>query len=82
MLAAALRCALHHDSHSVGLDDGDWCLRRDEFAFGDNIDNVIGETRFAARSQDGDRGALRSGRERERSRELSRRASQRWARRI
>jgi hypothetical protein len=75
-------CAFYDHAHSVGLDNGDWCLRDDEFAFGDNIDNVIGETRFAARAQNGDCGALHSGRERERSRELSRHAGKRWAGRI
>ncbi len=41
---------LDHNSHSVGLDDGNGRLWRDEFSFGDNIDDVIGEARFAARS--------------------------------
>ena len=41
---------LDHYSHSVGLDDGNGRLWRDEFSFGDNIDDVIGEARFAARS--------------------------------
>jgi hypothetical protein len=44
-----LSSALYYDSHSVGLDDGDGCLGADEFTFGDNVDHVIGETRFAAR---------------------------------
>ena len=74
--------AVGDDAHAVGLDDRDLCLRGDEFAFGHNIYNVISETRFAAGSQDGDRGALHSGRQCERSRKLSRCASERWTGRI
>ena len=77
-----LVCTFHDDAHAVHLDDGDWRLRGDEFAFGYDINNVIDETRFAARSQDGDRGALHSGRQCERGRKLARCASERWARRI
>jgi hypothetical protein len=54
------RARLHYNSHTVALDNGDWCLRGDEFAFGDDIDNVIGKPRFAARALDRDRGALHS----------------------
>jgi hypothetical protein len=43
---------------------------------------VISKTRFAAWSQHGDRRALHSWGECERSRELSRRACERWAGRI
>src|SRR5260370_623208 len=77
-----LSCALHHHSHSVGLDHRDGCLWGDEFAFGDNIDNVVGETRFAAWSQNGNCGALHPRRQRKRSGELPRRTGERWARRI
>src|ERR1700757_4806271 len=71
VLSSDLGSALYYDAHPVGLDDGDRCLRGDEFAFGDDINHVIGETRFAARSQHSDCGALHSGGERERGRELS-----------
>src|SRR5262249_2020489 len=64
--------ALNHDAHSVGLNHGHCSLRRNAFAFGENIDNMIGKTRLAARSQNRDCGALHSRCERERSRELSR----------
>ena len=75
-VSLGLRCgAFYHHPHSVCLDYGDWCLRGNEFAFGDNIDDVIGEAGFAARSQNRDGGALRSGREREGSSELSWHAS-------
>ena len=77
-----LLCTFHDDAHAVGLDDSDWCLRGDEFAFGHDINNVIDETRFAAGSQDGDRGALHSGRQCERGRKLARCASELRARRI
>src|SRR5947208_11447494 len=77
-----LFCAFHHDAHAVGLDDSDWRLWRDEFAFGDNIDYVIGETRFAARPQNGDRNALHPGGKSERSRELPRRTGERRAGRV
>ena len=46
--SSGLTHAFHYDAHPVSLDDGDRCLWRDEFAFGNNVDNVIGETRFAA----------------------------------
>ena len=39
---------LHHDAHSVFLGDGDWRFGGDEFAFGDDVDDVIGEAGFAA----------------------------------
>lgn len=45
-----LSSAFYYDAHSVCLDDGDGRLRGDEFAFGDNIYNVVSETRFAAGS--------------------------------
>src|SRR4029434_7378370 len=57
--------AFHDDSHPVSLNHRDRRLRSNEFAFGDNIDEVIGETRLAAWSQDGDCGALHSRRQRE-----------------
>lgn len=75
-----LRSTFHDNAHSIGLDDGDWGSRGDEFAFGDDIDNVISKTRLAARSQDGHSSAMRSRRQRECSRELSRYSGQRRAR--
>src|SRR4029453_16468424 len=72
-----LPCAFHNDAHPITLDDSHWCFPRNEFAFGNYIDNVIGETRFAAGPQHGDGCALDSGRERQCSCEVSRRAGQR-----
>ena len=74
--------ALYYDAHSVCLKNRDRGLRGDEFAFRDNIHNVIGETRFTAGSSHRNRGALHSGCERERCRELSRHAGERWPGRI
>ena len=74
-VSLGLRPAFYHHSHSVSLNYDDWCLRGDEFAFGDNIDNVIGEARFAARSQNRDCGTLHSGCDREGSSKLSWNAS-------
>src|SRR5438105_4420282 len=76
------RTALHHHAHSVSLDHRDRCLRSNEFAFGDNIDNMIGEACFSAWPQNRERGALHSGHQSERSRKFARHAGQRWARRI
>ena len=41
----------HHHSHAVGLNDGDRCFRRDEFALSHNVNDVIGEACLAARTQ-------------------------------
>ena len=51
----------------------------DEFAFGNHIDNVISEVRFAAGSQHGYGSAVHSRRERQCGCEVSRRAGERWA---
>ena len=42
--------ALYYDAHSVCLKNRDRGLRGNEFAFGDNVHHVIGETRFTAGS--------------------------------
>jgi len=76
------RTALYHHAHSVGLDHRDRCLWRNEFAFGDNIDNMIGEAGFSAWSQNRERRALHSGHQREWSRKFAWHAGQRWAWRI
>ena len=50
VFSSGLIHALHHYSHAVGLDNRNWCLRGDEFPFGDYIDDVIGKQRFTAGS--------------------------------
>src|SRR6266516_4679099 len=76
---SALRRSFHRESHSVGLYDGHGCLGGDEFAFGDNIDDSIRETRLSAGSQNCHRSAVGSGCQRECGHELSWYANQRWA---
>ena len=43
--------AFYHHSHPITLNNSHGCFPGDKFAFGDDIDDVIGETRLAARSQ-------------------------------
>jgi hypothetical protein len=54
-------------------------LRRDEFAFGDNVENVISETRFASRRYNAVTACPSYRRECERGREMTRRAGERWS---
>ena len=74
-----LSCAFYHNAHPISLDDSHGGFPGDEFAFGDDIDDVIGETCFAAGSQYGDGCAMHSGRKRQCGCEVSRRAGQRWS---
>jgi hypothetical protein len=66
-------CAFHDDAHPIALDDSHRCFSGNEFAFGDDIDNMLGEARFATRSQYGDGRALRSRRECQSGCKMSRR---------
>src|SRR2546423_2714077 len=54
---------LYYDAHSVFLDDSDRRFGGNEFAFGHDVDDVLGEAGFAARTQHGLGRAFHAGRE-------------------